>query len=101
VLGVAAGKLDDQLKWDCDLMKELANQLPSQLHDKGPLDRPDRFTPEAHAAGDADFRTLEALFIKLDPNQTWGGLSKTQTPEGLTLYLCTEHLAPYRQRTHA
>jgi hypothetical protein len=27
----------------------------------------------------------------------WGGLSRTTTPEGLTLYLCDHHVAQYRQ----
>jgi hypothetical protein len=102
VLGIAAGTLDQQLKADCDLMKELANQLPAQVQSKelrhGPGAEP---VPEARAANDADFRALETMFAKLDPERTWGGLSRTMTPEGLTLYLCDEHLAPYRQRPQA
>jgi internalin A len=97
VLGIAVEHLDSQLKADCDLMKELANQLPSQLPDKRTLDQLEPVLPTAHAANDADFRALETMFAKLDPDKTWGGLSKTSTPEGLTLYLCHEHAAPYRR----
>ncbi len=98
-MGMAVEHLDSQLKADCDLMKELANQLPSQVADKRTLDRMEPGPPAAQAANDADFRALEGMFAKLDPDRTWGGLSKTTTPEGLTLYLCREHAAPYRQRS--
>jgi hypothetical protein len=37
------------------------------------------------------------MLTKLDPNETWGDLSRSMTPEGLTLYLCEHHLAQYRQ----
>jgi hypothetical protein len=36
------------------------------------------------------------MLAKLDPDEGWGGLSRFDTPEGLTLYLCEEHLAQYR-----
>jgi hypothetical protein len=99
VLGVAAGKLDEQIKSDCDLMKELANQLPQEIRHKqmSPDTIPDDPGPEAHAATDADFRALKAMLARLDPDEVWGGLSRTTTPEGLTLYLCDYHLAQYRQ----
>ena len=45
----------------------------------------------------ADFRVLEGLLLKLDPERRWGGLSRTVTPEGLTLYLCRDHADPYRR----
>jgi len=96
VLGVAVGKLDDQLKADCDLMKELANQLPSQVNYKPELGI-EAQVPEAHATNEADFRVLEGMLTKLDPAKVWGGLSKITTPEGLTQYLCAHHAAQYRQ----
>jgi internalin A len=40
---------------------------------------------------------LEALLTKLDPDRTWGNLSRTVTPEGLALYLCREHYDAYRR----
>ncbi|MEV3982915.1 hypothetical protein [Nonomuraea sp. NPDC049758] len=45
---------------------------------------------------EADFRALEALLVKYDPKRAWGGLSRTTTPEGLTLCLCAEHSRAYR-----
>ena len=53
--------------------------------------------PAAQATTEADFRALENLLNRLDPDRTWGGLSRTVTPEGLTLYLCREHHDAYRR----
>jgi hypothetical protein len=99
VLGVAVEKLDEQVKADVDLMKELVNQLPDEIQHKPELTKLDDAdpTPAAHAVNEADYRALLAMLNKLDPTQNWGGLSRTMTPEGLTLYLCPEHVAGYRQ----
>ena len=99
VLGVAFGVLNEQLKADVDLMKELAGQLPKELPGSRKIDgaTPSDGGPEAHATNDADFRALRSMLVKLDPTETWGGLSRYTTPEGLTLYLCAEHLANYRR----
>ena len=96
VLGIAVDVLNQQAKADCDLMKELVNQLPKDVdHDRTlPGDMADDL--RAHATTEADFRALRAMLAKLDPNEGWGGLSRFDTPEGLTLYLCGEHLAQYR-----
>jgi internalin A len=53
--------------------------------------------PVARAVNEADYRELLAMLTRLDPDQKWGGLSRTMTPEGLTLYLCDKHVAAYRQ----
>ena len=52
--------------------------------------------PRDRAANDSDARAVEQLLHHLDPSQRWGGLSKTTTPAGLTLYLCADHEAAYR-----
>ena len=52
--------------------------------------------PRLRAVGDADARAIEQLLQRLDPGRRWGGLSKTSTPSGLTLYLCADHEAAYR-----
>ncbi|MFJ6672732.1 COR domain-containing protein, partial [Actinosynnema sp. NPDC091369] len=98
ILGIAVDQLDSQLKADCDLMKELANQVPAELAYKGELssDQAQSDAASARATNDADFRALEAMLVKLDPERRWGGLSRFTTPEGLTLYLCDEHLASYK-----
>jgi hypothetical protein len=102
-LGIAVDKLDTQIKADCDLMKELAAQLPTELHHKKEISEvgAQDAAPAVRAVNEADFRALQAMFAKLDPNQVWGGLSRITTPEGLTLYLCADHLARYRQPASA
>ncbi|HEY2695647.1 MAG TPA: hypothetical protein VGJ45_09275 [Pseudonocardiaceae bacterium] len=101
VLGVAFGVLNEQLKADVELMKELAGQSPKDLPSSRKIDgaMPTDGGAELHAANDADFRALRSMLVKLDPAETWGGLSRYTTPEGLTLYLCAEHLANYRRPT--
>jgi hypothetical protein len=99
VLGIAVEKLDAQVKADADLMKELVSQLPDEVQHKvetAKMDDTDP-APSARAANDADYRALQSMLDKLDPARSWGGLSRTVTPEGLTLYLCAEHVAGYRQ----
>jgi hypothetical protein len=100
VLGMSVDKLDEHLKADCDLMKELISQVPAELRYQYELRGAGAAgaRPSAHAASDADFRALEAMLTTLDPNRGWGGLSRHTTPEGLTLYLCDQHLATYRQK---
>ncbi|TDV51950.1 leucine-rich repeat domain-containing protein [Actinophytocola oryzae] len=100
VLGVAVDKLDEQVKADVDLMKELVGQLPDEVSHKPELTKADDTdpAPAARAVNDADYRALLANLTKLDPDQRWGGLSRTMTPEGLTLYLCDQHVAGYRPR---
>jgi hypothetical protein len=96
---MSVDKLDQHLKADCDLMRELVSQAPTQLpykdelHEINPADP----SPSAHATNEADFRVLEAMLTKLDPDLVWGGLCRITTPEGLTLYLCPHHLTTYQQ----
>jgi internalin A len=98
VLGVAFDVLNEQIKADCDLMAELAEQLPKEIRrDREiPGGTSSDAGPEARASTDADFRTLKTMLARLHPAEGWGGLSRFDTPEGLTLYLCDEHLAQYR-----
>jgi hypothetical protein len=53
--------------------------------------------PVERASSEADFRVLEGLLVKLDPDRRWGGLSRTVTPEGSTLYVCRDHADAYRR----
>jgi hypothetical protein len=100
---MSVDKLDEHLKADCDLMKELISQAPAQFRHQDELPGAGAAgpRPSAHATSDADFRTLQAMLGKLDPHHEWGGLSRHTTPEGLILYLCPEHLAAYRQPAQA
>ncbi|MEV4316450.1 COR domain-containing protein [Actinocrispum sp. NPDC049592] len=90
VLGITVDQLSEQLKSDCDLMKELIAKLPGELDDDDALEGLGK-----RAETEADFRVLEGMLTELDPQRGWGGLSRTTTPEGLTLYLCPQHLRAY------
>jgi hypothetical protein len=97
VLGMAVSKLNERVQDELEAMKELIAQIPEPARpvdyaEKGGQAAP---VPEPHASNEADFRALEALLVKLDPDRRWGGLSRTTTPEGLTLYLCQEHSQAY------
>ncbi|CAM3506760.1 leucine-rich repeat domain-containing protein [Kibdelosporangium persicum] len=94
ILGITVDQLSQQLKADCDLMKELLNQAPAKLRTDDEV-RGLTDVPAVRAENDADFRVLEAMLLELDPDRIWGGLSRTTTPEGLTLYLCGEHRKAY------
>jgi internalin A len=80
-------------------MTELVAQIPEPTRIADPLPKEGRSGPDpaVRATSEADFRALEALLTKLDPDRAWGGLSRTVTPEGLTLYLCREHYDAYRR----
>jgi len=103
VLGVSVDKLNEHLKADFEAMKALVDQIPSvpvissaaDVEKLGAVGGSAGGDPAERAATEADFRALEALFAKLDPDRRWGGLSRVATPEGLTVYLCPEHAAPY------
>jgi internalin A len=96
---MSVDKLDQHLKADCDLMKELVSQTPTQLRYKDELPgiNPTDPTPSTRATNEADFRVLETMLTKLDPDRVWGGLCRITTPEGLILYLCPHHLTAYQQ----
>ena len=99
VLGMAVSTMSERLKAEVDAMAELVAQIPEPARTLEPT-RQERYSepgPAVRATTEADFRALEALLTKLDPDRTWGGLSRKTTPEGLTLYLCREHYEAYRR----
>ena len=99
ILGMTIGTMSERLKAEVDAMTELVAQIPEPTRMADPLPKEGRSGPDpaVRATSEADFRALEALLIKLDPDRAWGGLSRTVTPEGLTLYLCREHYGAYRR----
>jgi len=102
VLGVTVDHLTEHLKNDVEAMAALVDQIPEfDLSTKGMLagnHYEDIEAATGRASNEADFRALEALLLEIDPQRTWGGLSRVSTPEGLTLYLCRDHAAPYSRR---
>jgi internalin A len=101
VLGMAVGHVSDRLGAELDAMKEIVDQIPEFSRDLDPdlagREGQQGLGPMERASTEADFRVLEALLLKLDPERRWGGLSRTVTPEGLTLYLCRDHADAYRR----
>ena len=99
ILGMTVAHVSERLKAEVDAMTELVDQIPelTRLPDLLGQDSRSVSGPAVHAATEADFRALESLLLKLDPDRIWGGLSRTATPEGLTLYLCLEHAEGYRR----
>ena len=97
VLGMAVGQVSDRVNAELDAMTEIVDQIPDfprepELSKDGRSDP----NPVERAVNEADFRALESLLVRLDPDCEWGGLSRTVTPEGLSLYLCRDHAAVYR-----
>ncbi|HTJ69063.1 MAG TPA: COR domain-containing protein [Actinospica sp.] len=97
VLGATVEHLTERLKSDVELMAQLVDQIPDvDLHGENPVPDPRQPDgPSARATNEAGFRVLERWLAEIDPAKTWGGLSRVTTPEGLTLYLCPDHAAPY------
>jgi internalin A len=99
VLGMAVGHLSDRLSAELDTMTEIVDQIPEFPRDLDPPEKDVRSDSGRveRASNEADFRALEGLLLKLDPDRRWGGLSRTVTPEGPTLYLCRDHADAYRR----
>jgi hypothetical protein len=95
----SVGHVSDRLGAELDAMKEVVDQVPEfsrELDLPGKEDQPG-LGPGERASNEADFRVLQGLLLKLDPDRRWGGLSRTVTPEGPTLYLCRDHADAYRR----
>ncbi|WP_203757614.1 COR domain-containing protein, partial [Catellatospora bangladeshensis] len=98
ILGIAAHDLQEQLADELDLFKQVLDDTPAdRLDDPNQSKHDSGDAPIRHAENDADYRVLRAMMLRLDPDQHWGGLSHLLTPEGLSLYVCSEHLSAYRQ----
>lgn len=87
-------------KNDLEFTKEFAAKLPEieasedlKLADK--IARGEDLDPER--ADGAALRALRQLLDEKDPQQHWGGLKNTLTPEGHYLWLCEHHAAEYKR----
>ncbi|HEV2345938.1 MAG TPA: COR domain-containing protein [Actinocrinis sp.] len=102
VLGMAVSTISERTKSEVDTMEALVGQLPtSASYVRDDLDLAENAHPIASASLEGDFRKLEAILTGLDPKRVWGGLSRIDTPEGLALYLCRDHAAPYLRTARA
>lgn len=89
----------DQIRTQIELMQAISDILPS-------VSRSDEMSSvvtllnmnyEQQAIGPA-LRALHSFLTKADPNQFWGGLQKTLTPDGNILWLCDTHRQQYEAK---
>ncbi len=98
IMGSMAEDLHKLVENDIELMKAIMEKLPDielegdlkKSSDLGETDHPVR------TADGASLRSLRQFLLELDPQQEWGDLRKTLTPEGHWLWLCEEHSAVYK-----
>jgi hypothetical protein len=102
VLGVTGQLLHNQLTSDIGGMATVIGRMPNRL--SAPVDvrtsivaeSSEWISPKVRAESDSEFRAIDSMLRRVDPSLRWGGLSRLVTPEGLTLYLCRDHLAQYQ-----
>jgi internalin A len=100
VLGMAVDTVSARTKAEVDTMKALVDKFSAPSAD-GSDGFEESADPVVHASLEGDFRELEAMLTERDPQRRWGGLSRIDTPEGLALYLCRDHAAPYLRAARA
>ena len=91
-LGYFTPEVGKLLAADVALMTALAEKLPDvKSHRDMKAERGLKVTNKTRVEGGASLRSLRHLLLELDPEQKWGDLNKTLTPEGHWLWLCEEH----------
>ncbi|GHJ52890.1 hypothetical protein Nm8I071_21970 [Nonomuraea sp. TT08I-71] len=99
VAGAAAGaiwneQLSSQAQKDLELMKVISEKLP-------PSSRLDQDSPASDASGQltpaqgAALRNFRYALLKVDPQQSFGGLQRVQAPSGELLWVCEDHYSEY------
>lgn len=98
VLGIAAPELHSRISDDLDKMKDVLSSVEKVQVPGGDLTGLDSGWdhPSRQTTSDAGYRAIENLLSGLDKDREWGGLSRVATPEGLILYVCSDHLGTYR-----
>ncbi|WP_199464272.1 COR domain-containing protein [Acaryochloris thomasi] len=100
-LNISAPVYSELIKNDLALSKALIDKLPEITFDDDNRSFIDPDDPRANVLGDslktrkisgAALRTLNEFLKRKDPDQVWGGLTRTKTPEGDVLWLCQEHI---------
>ncbi|MFB8792263.1 MAG: COR domain-containing protein [Potamolinea sp.] len=95
-LGVAIPDDYEKLfKNDIELMDKLVTKLPEIEAESQLPSNVEKIFPVEHLEGSA-LRALRHLLEEKDPQQKWGGLKLTVTPEGHYLWLCEYHAAEYK-----
>lgn len=99
VMGYAAEGLNELIKNDIKLMKAIVDEFPEiEKHEELIAKHGFKESESASIMGDgASLRSLRKFLLTLDPEEEWGDLRKTLTPEGHWLWLCDEHAEVYRR----
>jgi internalin A len=93
-VNLSAPIYSDLIKSDLTLTEALIKKLPEikfSEDDRSFIDLDDR-DRKLHKISGAALRTLHEFLKEKDPDQVWGGLTRTTTPEGDVLWLCKEHI---------
>lgn len=91
-----------QFQSQLDLLTSITNDLSSlTLPDTmKPVTANTRVIESQRSVGPA-LRALHAFLKEADPNERWGDLNKTFTPDGNILWLCGQHRQQYEARQAA
>jgi internalin A len=93
-VNLSAPIYSDLIKNDLALTNALVKKLPDIQFDEDDRSFIDSDEPgrKPYKISDAALRTLHEFLKRKDPDQVWGGLTRTTTPEGDVLWLCKEHI---------
>ena len=80
-----------------EIVKYTADQSQNIVTEHPVADLLDSLPSDKRELDGADLRQLRSLLEKLDPNQTWGGLTLAPTPEGHYFWLCPHHAEEFRK----
>lgn len=85
-----------------DLLEEILDDLPDlgALESMSSVTRHTLIIEGQQAEGPA-LRALHTFLKEQDPNETWGGLHITPTPDGNILWLCSDHRRQYEAKQAA
>ncbi len=88
-----------QFQAHIDLLEEITKDIPglTALEAMKPITAQTRIVEHQQAVGPA-LRALHSFLQEVDPQEVWGGLHKTLTPDGNILWLCGEHHREYEAK---
>ena len=93
-LNISAPIYSELIKNDLAFTKALIDKLPeiTFANDARSLIDSDEGNNGSRKVSGSALRTLYEFLKRKDPDQVWGGLTRTVTPEGDVLWLCKEHI---------
>jgi len=95
VVGISDPNYLKEIESQIKLMEKLIECLPTDFQNMASRNEITSSSQSIKHLSGSSLRTLRSLLDKLDPNQSWGNLSPTLTPEGHLLWLCEDHVESY------